>query len=229
MSASNTARARVRQELTREIAHAARAELRRVGAQELSLRAVARQLDMVPSALYRYFPNRDALLTHLVIDTYQVVGEVARGADQRAGPAPGDRWPAVTRAIRTWGLEHPQEWLLIYGSPVLGYQAPTDTIGAALEVTDVLLGIVRDAHVGGLLVTIPEPIDAALAESLGPVMALLSDLPAAVVAGVTLAWTLVFGTVTLELGGHFANAILDLGAMFDYSTRTAAATFGLRY
>ncbi len=229
MSASQTARARVRQELIGEITEAARAELRRVGAHELSLRAVARHLDMVPSALYRYFPSRDALLTHLIVDSYRAVGAAATAADRSAGPDPAVRWPAVTGAIRGWGLEHRQEWLLVYGSPVIGYQAPPDTIAAALEVTAVLLGIVGDAHQARLLAPVPEAADPALADSLAPVTALLPGLPVTVAARVAIAWILVFGTVTLELGGHFHNAILDLDAMFDYSMRTAAATFGLEY
>ena len=83
MNASHTARQRARAELTREIKEAARRQLAAVGAQQLSLRAVARELGMVSSAVYRYFPSRDDLLTALIIDAYDSIGEA------RGGPTPG--------------------------------------------------------------------------------------------------------------------------------------------
>ncbi len=88
MNASRTARERVRAELTREITDVARGQLATEGAGGLSLRAVARELGMVSSAIYRYFPSRDDLLTALIIDGYNAIGEVAERAD--AGCPAGD-------------------------------------------------------------------------------------------------------------------------------------------
>ncbi len=70
MPAIRTARERARAELTGEIKAEARRQLAARGAQQLSLRAVARELGMASSALYRYFPSRDDLLTSLIIDAY---------------------------------------------------------------------------------------------------------------------------------------------------------------
>ena len=75
MNAGRTARERARAELTDEIKAVARRQLATVGAQGLSLRAVSRELGMVSSALYRYFPSRDDLLTALIIDGYNAVGD----------------------------------------------------------------------------------------------------------------------------------------------------------
>ena len=130
VNASRTARERVRAELTREITEVARSQLATEGAGGLSLRAVARDMGMVSSAIYRYFPSRDDLLTALIVDGYNAIGEVAEQADT-AVPA-GDytgRWLAVCRAVRDWALAHPHEYALVYGSPVPGYQAPQQTIG----------------------------------------------------------------------------------------------------
>jgi len=69
MTAAGT-RARVRAELTREIAEVARRHLASEGAAALSLRAVARELGMASSAVYRYFPSRDDLLTRLIVEAY---------------------------------------------------------------------------------------------------------------------------------------------------------------
>ena len=130
MNASRTARERVRAELTREITDVARGQLATEGAGGLSLRAVAREMGMVSSAIYRYFPSRDDLLTALIVDGYNAIGEVAERADAAcpAGEHAG-RWLAVCRAIRDWALAHPHEYALVYGSPVPGYQAPQQTIG----------------------------------------------------------------------------------------------------
>ena len=80
--ASATARERARASLTADIKEEARRQLATVGADALSLRAVARELGMVSSALYRYFPSKDDLLTALIIDAYNAVGEVAETAVQ---------------------------------------------------------------------------------------------------------------------------------------------------
>ncbi|MCW2707706.1 MAG: transcriptional regulator, TetR family, partial [Frankiales bacterium] len=94
------ARERARTELTREIKELARRHLAEHGAAGLSLRAVARDLGMVSSAVYRYFPSRDELLTALIIDAYDAVGAGAETA--AAGVRRGDllgRWLAATRAV----------------------------------------------------------------------------------------------------------------------------------
>src|ERR1700691_1817733 len=114
-NAPRTARERARAELTREIAEEARRQLAAVGANGLSLRAVAKELGMVSSALYRYYPSRDDLLTALIIDAYDAVGEAAesaiadaasgRGADRDPGIDRGlgrTRWLAACHAIRGW-------------------------------------------------------------------------------------------------------------------------------
>src|SRR5436309_14691446 len=96
-----TARDRARAELTGEIKAVARRHLAEQGSAALSLRAVAREVGMVSSAVYRYFPSRDDLLTALIVDAYDAVGaaaEEALAANRRRGA--GARWLAVSQAIR---------------------------------------------------------------------------------------------------------------------------------
>src|SRR5260370_13795106 len=81
-------RARVRAEMTDEIKAAARRHLETDGA-NLSLRAVARDMGMVSSALYRYFASRDELLTALILDAYNALGAAVEAADA-AVTHPGD-------------------------------------------------------------------------------------------------------------------------------------------
>src|SRR5215468_11121607 len=139
-----TARQRARAELTREIKEEARRQLADSGAGGLSLRAVARELGMVSSALYRYYPSRDDLLTALIIDAYDAVGKAAEDAVAAASGA-GRKWAAACHAIRAWALAHPHEYALIYGSPVPGYRAPEATIGPASRVPLAFVSVLADA------------------------------------------------------------------------------------
>src|SRR3954467_8387614 len=107
-------RARVRAEMLEEIKNVARRQLADNGA-DLSLRAVARDMGMVSSALYRYFASRDDLLTALILDAYNALGEAVERADaavaDRADLA--GRWFAVARGLRKWALDQPHEYALI--------------------------------------------------------------------------------------------------------------------
>ncbi|MFD0479116.1 TetR/AcrR family transcriptional regulator [Nonomuraea thailandensis] len=108
MTASRTARERVRAELTKEITDIARRQLATDGAGGLSLRAVAREMGMVSSAIYRYFPSRDDLLTALIIDGYNALGEAVERTEAEAAREDHlGRWLAVCHAVREWGWRTP--------------------------------------------------------------------------------------------------------------------------
>jgi AcrR family transcriptional regulator len=223
-----TARERVRAELTAEIVAVARRQLAEVGAVGLSLRAVAREVGMVSSAVYRYFPSRDDLLTRLIIDAYDEVGAAAERADDPAAP-PLERWLAVCRAVRAWARAHPHEYALIYGSPVPGYRAPRDTVPAAVRVAVVLGRVLGDAARSGAL------RGTGGAEDTG----LVSHEAAAVLGGehpaldeevrvrALLAWSSVYGTISFELFGHFEGSLLDPERYFDRAMTELARLIGL--
>jgi AcrR family transcriptional regulator len=227
-SAPRTARARARAELTAEIKETARRHLAESGSAGLSLRAIARDLGMVSSAVYRYFPSRDELLTALIIDAYDAVGEAAELADavHRRADLPG-RWLAVATAIRQWALDQPHEYALVYGSPVPGYRAPTDTTVPAARVSLVMLGLLVEGHAAGRLVTDdPAP---PLPRSVRADLAGLRDLAAPGVPDATLAaglgiWTQLFGAISYELFGHLHTVIHDYDAFFERQMRAAART-----
>ncbi|WP_083649183.1 TetR/AcrR family transcriptional regulator [Cellulosimicrobium sp. CUA-896] len=146
MPAPRTARALARETLTREILDAARARLASTGPAELSLRAVARDVGMVSSAVYRYFPSRDALLTALLVECYDELGAAVEQAE--AAVVRDDvegRWLAACRALRTWCVGRPGDFALLYGTPVPGYAAPRDTVEPATRVVRALVRVVADA------------------------------------------------------------------------------------
>ncbi|HEY3502383.1 MAG TPA: TetR/AcrR family transcriptional regulator [Actinocatenispora sp.] len=223
-------RARLRAELTEEIKSAARRQLAAEGA-NLSLRAIARELGMASSALYRYFANRDELLTALIIDAYDALGAAAETADarhRRRGDHVG-RWLAVTRALRTWALAYPSEYALILGSPVPGYRAPADTTGPASRTPLVLAGIVADAAAAGALADVPAPpVPAKLrAELAATAERIALTLPEPMLARVILAWTQTYGAISFELFGQLDNLIDRRDEWFDYQARSMAALIGL--
>ena len=130
-----TARERARIEFTRDIKEAARRQLAEHGPAGLSLRGVARDIGLASaSALYRYFPGRDALLTALIADAYDALGDAADAAAAATRAEPYlTRWTGVCHAVRAWALAHPHEYALIHGSPVPGYEAPPDTTAPGIR------------------------------------------------------------------------------------------------
>ena len=231
MNAPRTARARARVELTEAIKEVAGRHLTEHGAAGLSLRAVARELAMSSSAVYRYFASRDELLTALIIDAYDDLGARVWRAESKVDRHDHHgRWMAAGRAVRRWALRHPQQYALVYGSPVAGYKAPEDTIGPALRTTAVFVAIVHDAAAAGAL-DAPGPDDALpapVAADLGPLTDdLFAGVPAPVVARAIVAWTAVFGLVSFELGGQYQNVIEHRDAFFDHAISGLAASVGL--
>lgn len=221
-----------------ELLAAARSRLATDGAAALSLRAVARDLGMASSAVYRYVESRDALLTLLILEGYTAVGEVAEQAAADARTAdldPADTWLAVARAIRRWAVDNEHTYALVYGTPVPGYQAPEVTVPAATRLWAVIVEILRAAHDAGTLVTPgPEfPTDGVLAEATYTFAGLPSSGHGARESGLLVgrSFTLfssVIGAITAELFGHLHGAVLDTSAIFDATVVTAAAGVGLR-
>ncbi len=226
-----TARERVRAELTAEITDAARRQLAEVGAAALSLRAVAREVGMASSAVYRYFPSRDDLLTRLIIDGYDAVGAAVEAADDPTAP-PEERWSAVCSAVRDWARAHPHEYALLYGSPVPGYVAPRDTVPAASRVGIVLGRILGDAARAGLLTgdgdgggREPGLLGDAAVEILGQGHPAVDD---AVRVRALLAWSALFGTVSFELFGQLVGSVEDGDRYFALVTAELARLVGFR-
>ena len=231
MSAVRTARDRARAELTREIKDEARRQLAAAGPQQLSLRAVARELGMVSSALYRYFPSRDELLTALIIDAYDALGAAAEAADAAAPAADlRTRWRAIWHAVRAWARTHPHEYALIYGSPVPGYQAPRDTVAPAARVPLLLVELIRRSWGAGTLMPAFEgpPLTPGLADQTAQVAtAIAPELPGPVLARALIAWTQLYGTLNFELFGQLVGSVDPSDEFFSYVADQLADFVGL--
>ncbi|MET7278759.1 TetR/AcrR family transcriptional regulator [Kribbella sp. NPDC005582] len=228
MSAPRTARARARAELTGEIKAAARRQLETSGAESLSLRAISRELGMVSSALYRYFPSRDDLLTALIIDAYDALGEAAEAAAKQEYPHPREAWIAVYAAVRDWARANPHEYALIYGSPITGYQAPQTTVQPATRVPMVLLRILQQANEEGWVQKLdaPEPTGR-LAEQVDIVAPLAPGVPRPLLLRMVIAWTQLFGMISFELFGQLVGSMDPADDFFKETSRQMAAYVGI--
>ena len=230
MPAHRTARARARAAITDEIMSEARRQLAAEGAAALSLRSIARELGMVSSAIYRYVDSRDALLTRLIIEAYDSLGDVAESAvADSTGASDTERWVATAGAIRDWALGCPHEYMLLYGTPVPGYVAPEDTVAPGTRVTLALLSIVRDAANAGrlsatIVVDTPHQLTAEL-ERLGTIVDLA--VPPTTLVAVLAAWTQLFGLLNFELSNQTRGVVHDHAALFAATARLGALTIGL--
>jgi AcrR family transcriptional regulator len=209
-SVTRTARERARTEITQEILDAARGYLATDGAPALSLRAIARDLGMASSALYRYFDSRDALLTRLIIDAYDSLGAAAEASESVVDRADlTGRFTAICQAVRAWALAHPNEYALIYGSPVPGYVAPTDTVAPASRVTTLLMRILIDATTAGRIpASDTQAREDATAAALAPIRSYLPPgVPVPLIQRGLMTWTGLFGVVSFELYGQLHQVI----------------------
>lgn len=236
MSAIRTARERARAELTDEIKSTARRHLAETGAGQLSLRAIARDLGMVSSALYRYFPSRDDLLTALIIDAYDAIGGFVEAAADDARPkGPRARWVAACHAVRTWARENPHEYALLYGTPVPGYRAPQETVPSATRVPAVLVSAAHEAFDADrvrspLESSVPAPHDLppVLIDQAHEIAAYFAaGLSEDIVVRALIAWTQLFGMVTFELFGQFTGGIDPADEFFGHAVDQMADVVGL--
>ncbi len=233
---SPTPRERARAQTMAEILRIGRAHLATEGAAALSLRAVARDLGVVSSAVYRYVASRDDLLTLLLVDGYDSLGDAVDAALAAVpGDAPPDdsrpRFLAMGRAVRTWARAEPATYALLYGAPVPGYRAPQDsTTGPGTRVPRALVGIAADAHAAGVLAVVqddePSP---GLAGGLEGIRAEFGvDLPDAVLVRGVLAWAALFGLVSFEVFGQYGpDGLGDPEALFERHLGVLADDLGL--
>lgn len=216
-----TARALATAEVRRRIVAESRRQLAEVGPAALSLRAVARELGMAPSAIYRHFTDRDALLSELIARTFTDLGEAVEAATAAAGPARVDTWRAWTGAVRAWARGRPFDYALVYGSPVPGYAAPRDTVAPAVRVLQPILDMASG------LTPSPSTVDA---PPLGDALAGMTryiDAPADVAARCIQAWATIMGFLSLELFGHLVGAVDGTDTLWERVVEQTAADLGL--
>lgn len=211
-----------RERIEAQIIDLGRRHLVEHGATGLSLRAIARDLGMVSSAVYRYVSSRDELLTLLLVDAYSDLADTV----DRAREAIPDMWSddviAIAHAARNWATAHPASWALLYGSPVPGYHAPAErTVGPGTRVVGALLdAVAAGIATGDIMLTnspAPQPMSSDF-ERLRREFGFPGDDP--VVAKCFAVWAGVVGAISLEVFGQYgADTLSDPHAVFDTQVR----------
>jgi AcrR family transcriptional regulator len=224
-------RDRRKRETTDDIKTTARRQLAGGGPAGISLRAIARDLGMTASAVHYYFPSRQTLLDALIADGFSSLADALRSSYDQAGAVPPDqRWLAVCRAHRAWALQHPSEYLLLYGHTggVAGSGHP-QARQAMSNVLAVLFAMMRNAVASGDVDT--ERIEAATPAPLRGQLAAwreatdgLGDLPDGALAACMIGFAQLHGAITLELIGHVPPQLTDRSALFDLRMAHIAAS-----
>ncbi|GAB08947.1 putative TetR family transcriptional regulator [Gordonia araii NBRC 100433] len=198
---AGTKRAENRAAMTAEILRLGREHLSTQGAAGLSLRAIAREMGVVSSAVYRYVPSRDDLLTLLVVEGYTDLADAVEAA--MTGDDPHERLRRGAVAMRRWAVDDPPRWALLYGSPVPGYAAPAErTVEPGTRVVGALLRTIADAERTGLLRDdLPAP-DRKLDLS-GVATEFGLDMPSSTIQAATLLWATIVGAISLEVFGQY--------------------------
>ncbi len=207
-----------RQRIETQIVELGRRQLATVGAAGLSVRAIARELGMVSSAVYRYVASRDALLTLLLVDAYSDLADsVGRARTDTDGGWRADV-AAIAHAIRRWALAQPAEWALLYGSPVPGYHAPAElTTGPGTRVVGMLFDAVATGVATGDITLTEHHVAQPMSTDLGHVRDEFG-FPGddALVIRCTAVWALIIGAVSLEIFGQYgADTFTDTAVLFD--------------
>lgn len=229
-----TPRARARAQTVADIIRLGRQHLALHGAAALSLRAVARDLGVVSSAVYRYVESRDELLTLLLIDAYNELGdEVDAAVDALPSDDFAGRFRALGRAVRSWALREPASYSLLFGGPVPGYQAPGErTTVPGTRVIYRLVGNFDAAYRAGALTAEAAPAVVVPPGLLPDLKAIRAELglavPEATVARGVLVWTSVFGAISFEVFGQYGKDTFSAREeLFEHQLSVLAEVVGL--
>jgi len=187
------------------------------GAASLSLRAIARSLHITTPAIYNHYLSRDDLVTSLIIDSYTLLGDSqfaaleSLPADDHAG-----RMRAIGLAYRGWAEQYPQRYLLIFGSPIPGYQAPSEvTIPVAARSLSALVGVLEAArHSDALKPEIEPYLPQLLREQMAGWQAHHPVEDVYILYLALVIWSRVHGLVMLEIDNQYPAFVQDPALIF---------------
>lgn len=210
-------RAESRQRIEAQIVELGRRHLVTEGAAGLSLRAIARDLGMVSSAVYRYVASRDELLTLLLVDAYSELADCVDRSRDDCAPWYG-QFRAMAHAARRWAVDKPASWALLYGTPVPGYRAPRErTVGPGTRVVGALFDVIAAGIAAGDIppseTVVPEPLSSDF-EALREEFSFSGD-DGAVTKGF-LSWAMLIGAISLEVFGQYGpDTLTEPADVFD--------------
>lgn len=228
-------RERARAATIDEIKQVATELMRERGTTDLRFSEIAREMGMTAPALYRYFADRDELLTALIVDAYDELGDaVARARDAVPPDDVWERFLAVSEAYRQWARREPVRFALILGMPVPGYAAPEEgpTTEAAVRAMSQLKALFFDAAERGVL---ERPLLADVSDAIRQCCEAEHDkhpdeppLAPDTFQAMLHCWAALHGFASLEAHGHLEWLPPEArDGMFRSNVRLAAMTAGL--
>lgn len=209
-----------RQETTENIKAIARQQMIDNGTAGISLRGIAREMGMTAPAIYNYFPRLEDLITALLVDAFNGLGDAVDAGISRENSA-GAKLHAGAAAYRAWANTHKADFQLIYGNPIPNYEAPREvTVPLATRPLVSFYRVLMDAYQEGQLNipedyrTVPQSISDYVAAFLYPQYPETAALPMSIFYLMTLLWTRIHGVVMLEIFGHLGPSIGDVDSFF---------------
>ena len=187
------------------------------GAAALSLRAIAREMDLTASALYRYFASRDELVTALISGAHtSLSASLITARDEHAQSDTARRIRAMCQAYTHWAAANPQRYLLVFSAPIPGYRIGAEAGHAADRSFLVLLWVIREAEESGSLR--PGLVGGELQGRLGEQLAAFqererSGSPRATYLALA-AWSLLHGVTSLLVSGQYSLLLGERGEDF---------------
>jgi len=208
----------LREETHNAIKDNARRLMAEKGSQGLSLRGIARAMDMTAPALYYYFGSMDDLITALILDAYNGLAEVVEAvAVTHADEAPYARLIKSLQAYRQWALDHKTEFQLIFGNPIPGYHAPTELTVPAATRSQIAIGraiyamIEAGAQIPAYHLDMPDHLHARFEELVNQ---LEGDFRIEEVALTLSLYTHLQGLVIMELINHLPPTVIHMDDWF---------------
>jgi AcrR family transcriptional regulator len=215
-TARPTRREQQRAQTLAEIKKLAMAQVAAGGVDTLSLNAIAKEMAMSGAAIYRYFDSREQLLATLAVDAYTDLAETLEAVAGRRQTSPRARWQAVATSYRSWALDQPHRYRLVFSTQVgSGELAPERIVPAAGRSMVVLLDSLAAATPSiGKEATRPSR---ALSRQLRDWQKRtgMPDLPDATLLAGLNAWTRLHGVISLELDGHLPSTGVDPQLLYD--------------
>lgn len=198
------------------------------GAPALSLRAIARALNITAPAIYNYFPDRDALVTALIIDAYTSFGDFQLAArDEIPADQIIERLKAIGEMYRQWARTYPQRYQLIFGTPLPGYQAPLmEVLPSGARSLSALVSVVEDLRIAEKLRSQDFPkIQPGYEPQFEVWKGFAGNYDILSLSVSMIIWSRVHGLVSLEISNNMPPFGVDGSALYRYELESIVRQF----
>jgi len=130
--------------LRAELLDTAIRQLRETGAEDLSLRALARAIGVSQTAPYRHFADKGELLAAMATRGYRELLAALRQAGEAAGDCPQEQLAAFAHAYVDYAAGNPQLFKLMFGPAVQPTRQYPELRDASRETFQLVQAILQD-------------------------------------------------------------------------------------